>query len=199
VPRQGPARASTHRPTTAWGSIQSTLLGLAFCLVTATLVGELISGLTLGAVVFLLYRVLVVRMLVCRDHRRGVRQTQAGHFADAIGSFQASARFWDRWGWLDRSRGILLGSTVAYPFGQLARYNEAYCLSRLGRGEEAITALNRLLQRAPDMHIAKELLEVLEAGASTRAPEPRDPGAGWGDLMEDEPSMAPEADAPQSE
>ena len=26
------------------------------------------------------------------------------------------------------------------------------------------------------------------------APEPRDPGAGWGDLMEDEPSMAPQAE-----
>lgn len=192
MPRQGPARASTHRPTTTLGTVQAGLLGLLFCFVSATLVGEWIGGIAVGAVVFTMYRVLFVRMLLCRDHRRGVSQTRAGHFVDAIASFQASAAFWDRVAWLDKARGILLGSAVAYPFGQLARYNEAYCLSRLGRGEEAISTLQGLLKRAPDMAIAKELLDVLEAGASSRAAEPRDPSAGWGDLMEDEPSMAPQ-------
>lgn len=176
-------RASTIRPSTAWGTAQAMVLFALFWAVSATLVGEWIRGLAVGSVAFAAYRVGVVRLIICRHHRAGVSLTRAGKFSDAIRAFRLSAAFWARWAWLDRLRGLLLGSSVAYPFGHLARYNQAYCYSRMGRGEEARDILRTLIADAPGMQIARELLAVLEAGAAPAAP-PHDPS--WGGMLEEE-------------
>lgn len=183
-------RASTVRPTSGWGSVQTLVLFGAFWIVAALLLGEWVMGLGVGAVIFLLYRVFIVRMLICRHHRRGISLTGKGRFVDAIAAFERSEAFWNRWRRLDRARGLMLGSAVAWPFRLLARYNQAYCFSRLGQGGDAMRVLTALRRDEPDMRIAAELLEVLEAGASTR-PAPREEDETWGGMLEDEPSMSP--------
>lgn len=180
-----PPRASTIRPTTWAGTLQAMVLFALFWSVSATLVGEWIRGLAVGALAFATYRVAFVRMVVCRHHRAGVSLTRAGRFSDAIRAFKQSAAFWQRWAWLDRMRGLLLGSSVAYPFGQLARYNQAYCYSRMGgRGDEARDILRTLLADAPDMMIARELLSVLEADAAPEPPPAHDES--WGGMLGEE-------------
>lgn len=177
-------RASTIRPTTWSGTAQAIVLFAVFWAVSATLVGEWIRGLAVGSLAFAFYRVAIVRFIICRHHRAGVSLTRAGRFHDAVQAFRKSAAFWQRWAWLDRLRGLLLGSSVAYPFGQLARYNQAYCYSRMGRGEEARDILRVLIADAPQMHIAGELLSLLEAEA-TPAPAPAH-DASWGGMLGEE-------------
>ena len=186
-----PPRASTIRPTSGWGSLQTLALFAVFWTAAALVVGEWVLGVGVGSIAFLLYRVFIVRMIICRHHRRGVSLTRAGRFADAITAFERSEAYWSRWRRLDRARGIVLGSAVAWPFRLLARYNQGYCYSRLGQGDDAIRVLTALRQDEPDMRIAAELLEVLEAGASTRAPPPKEEDETWGGMLEDEPSMSP--------
>ena len=176
----------TRCPPGRRGTAQAVVLFTLFWFVSATLVGEWIRGLAVGAAAFAAYRIGFVRLIVCRHHRAGVKLTQAGRFSDAVRAFRASAAFWHRWAWLDRLRGLLLGSSVAYPFGELARYNQAYCYSRMGRDEEACDILRTLLADAPDMVIAASLLRALEAD---HAPEPTvTHDATWGGMMPGEPS-----------
>jgi hypothetical protein len=175
-------RASTIRPTTWMGTAQAVVLFGLFTVVSATLVGEWIRGLLVGSVAFTFYRVAIVRFIICRHHRSGVALTRSGRFHDAVQAFRRSAAFWHRWAWLDRLRGLLLGSSVSYPFGQLARYNQAYCYSRMGRDEEARDLLRALIQDAPQMPIATELLGVLDAEAVPPAPAPSH-DASWGGML----------------
>jgi hypothetical protein len=180
-----PPRASTVRPTTWMGTAQAVVLFALFTAVSATLVGEWIRGLAVGSLAFAFYRVAVVRFIICRHHRAGVTLTRAGRFHDAVQAFRRSAAFWHQWAWLDRLRGLLLGSSVAYPFGQLARYNQAYCYSRMGRGDEARDTLRALIHDAPQMLIATELLSLLDAGAAPPAPPPAH-DASWGGMLGEE-------------
>jgi len=179
-------RASTVRPTTWSGTAQVIVLFLAFWLVGAKVTRAWLEGLAAGSVAFTAYRLLVVRLILCRHHRVGVALTRAGRFSDAVRAFRASAAFWHRWATLDRLRGLVLGSSVAYPFGHLARYNQAYCYSRMGRREEACDILRALLGDAPDMVIAASLLRVLEADLQPEPPVSHD--ATWGGMLDPPPA-----------
>ena len=123
------------------------------------------DGPPVGIVAYAFYRLFIVRRLVCRDHRLGVVLTRRGQFAEAIAAFQRSETFWERHPTLDRYRALVLGSATSHGFGVLARYNQAYCLSRLKRGREALNLVGRVLAEAPDMLPARELRDILEAGA----------------------------------
>lgn len=124
------------------------------------------TGIIVGLAIFIFYRILVVRLFICRDHHIGVVASVQGRFEDALKAFERSEAFWARHETLDRFRALLLGSATSHPFQILAIYNQGYCLSRLKRGSEARAQLERVLAKAPDMGPARELRDVLDAGAS---------------------------------
>lgn len=144
---------------------------LSLCPFVVALALTRLAGLThptstlvaLGA--YLAYRI-AVRFVLCRDHRRGVALARAGRFHEALAAFERSERVWARRRTLDRFRAVLLGSGTPWPFEILARYNQAYALSRLGRGEEALALLTAVLEEDPSMYLARELRDVLLAGSS---------------------------------
>ncbi len=119
----------------------------------------------LGVFGFLAYRVFVVRLGLCREHRRGIVAMRRGRFADGLTAFEASERTWRGRPFLDRYRALLLGSATPHRFAVLALYNQAYALSRLGRGEEAMSRIEAVLAEDPSMLIARELRDVLLAGS----------------------------------
>jgi len=118
-----------------------------------------------GAGVFLAYRIFVVRLVFMRDHHAGIVAMQAGRFADGLTAFERSEATWKGRRSLDRFRAVLLGNASPYEVLTLARYNQAYALSRLGRGDEALSRLDALLAEEPDMHLAAQLRDILVAGA----------------------------------
>ena len=131
------SRAPTSRPTAWKGLAQALVLYVFICVLAASLAGELLHGVMLGSMSFLVYRFVVVRELITRHHRRGVLRSKDERWEEALVAFRESFRFWDRKRWLDDARGLLLASTATYPFRVLALYNEAWVLYRLGRPEEA--------------------------------------------------------------
>ena len=164
-------RASTVRPVSCLGAIVS-LGALAIAAALASLLLGPGRGLIVGAVVFLAYRIIIVRRVLTREHTRGIALTRRGEFAAAIEHFRASERYFERVDWLDRWRWLLLGSATPYRFRDLARHNRAYCLARLGRGADALELLDTLLAESPSMLIAHELRELLRAGAASRGVGP---------------------------
>ncbi len=164
------AKASTVRP--------AKLTGILLALVPATVVvagASAIFGWNLGSLiglaVFVAYRLMIVRRIVCADHRRGVVLSRRGKFDEAIAAFKRSQAFWARHGTLDRFRAPLLGSAVTYPFHVLAQYNQAYCLSRMGQGDAARVVLSDVLAQCPNMLPARELSDVLDAGRNVATGE----------------------------
>ncbi len=124
-------------------------------------------GVPVGLMIYLFYRLVLVRRLVCRDHRLGVSLTRRGKFEDAIAAFRRSEAFWARHQTLDRLRGPVLGSGTSHSFYVFALYNQAYCFSRLGRGDEATDLVGRVLSEHSDMVPARELRDVMAAGRAS--------------------------------
>ena len=168
---------ATLRPTHLKGLVQAVLLFMFMCGIGATVVGEVIRGVMLASMFFLLYRFVFVREIVTRQHRLGVVRSKDERWDEALAAFQRSFRFWDSMRWLDDARGLLLASTSRYPFRVLALYNEAYVLLQLGRIDDARTTLVVLDREAPDMVSARGLRLALDQAERRQA--------GWGELLEE--------------
>ena len=158
-------KSYTISPISGLGTIVSLVPLAALIGVLWLLLSEPVTAAWAGAASFLAYRLFIVRMVICRDHRRGIQLCRAGQFAEAITAFRLSEAFFARHPALDRFRALLLASSGPYAFQTLARYNQAYCLSRLKRGPEALAILDELLAEDPRNTLAQTLKEVLTAMA----------------------------------
>ncbi|GAB5543730.1 MAG: hypothetical protein SangKO_034900 [Sandaracinaceae bacterium] len=157
--------ASVVRPSRL-GSQLLTLVPLGAAIALPYLAGLSHPFATLvGVFGFLAFRIFVVRFGLCRDHRRGVVLIRRGRFTEGLEAFERSERVWRARPRLDRLRGVLLGSATPHRFAVLALYNQAYALSRLGDGEGALERLSAVLEEDPSMLPARELRDVLLAGA----------------------------------
>lgn len=196
---------SSLRPVSVAGAVQAALLLGLLVLVSGSVLGDLFSGIIAGCGAFLGWRFGIVRGVLLHHLRTGARKARAGLYADALKSFALSAEAWERRRWLDGARGILLGSAARWPFRALSRYNEAWCLARLGHLAAAEVVLEGLLRDQPRMAVAKELLASLTPSAPAK-PVPDGWAAlgaepGWSALLEeecdadpsvhDEPTLAP--------
>lgn len=154
--------ASIIKPVRATGVVVALLPPALFVLASSWAWASDL-GLPLGVAVYLFYRLVIVRRLVCRDHRLGISLTRRGRFEEAVAAFRRSEAFWAQHPVLDRFRGPVLGSAMSHSFHVFALHNQAYCLARLGRGDEAQAILDRVLSTHPDMLQARELRDVMTA------------------------------------
>jgi hypothetical protein len=157
----GEPASYTVRPVSGAGALLSVVPVAAFCSAGFALGGGE-RGLLLGAAAFLGFRLFVVRRMVLRDHARGVRLTRDGAFEAALSMFARSEAVWAERPRLDRHRALLLGSSVRYPFHALAIFNQAYCLGRLGRRSEALSALDRMDALLPGSALSRSLRDLLD-------------------------------------
>ncbi|MEL6345181.1 MAG: tetratricopeptide repeat protein [Myxococcota bacterium] len=163
------------------GTLQTLGLMTAFCLMAIVLTGgRIVDGAILGGGLFLIYRIGVVRMILCRHHRDGVGRSRDGDFPGALEAFRRSEADWQTRGWLDQRRGWLLGSASRWPFHALALYNQGFCLARMGQPAQAAAVLDDALHRYPDMRLARQLREAMRDAPALQ------PG-GWDDLLSGEP------------
>ena len=160
------------------GTLQAFGLMSMFCLISIAVTGFVLEGAFLGAGLFLVYRLGVVRMLLTRHHRDGIGLSRDGNYTDALAAFQRSEVFWQQYAWLDARRGWMMGASVPWPFASLAVYNQGYCHHKLGDDEAAIAILNEALIRWPGLGPARELL----GGLLSR---PKLPPADWSGLIEE--------------
>ena len=194
------SRRSTQRPVSLIGGAQALLLFSLFVLLAGAIIGELTRGVLIGSMAFLVWRFGVVRQLLCYQLRDGMTLARAARHEEALKAFARSAQAWEERKRVDDLRGILLGSASRWPFRHLSRYNEAWCMARLGHDNEARVALDALLREQPGMRVAQELRASLDP-APQQAPDVGADGSAsggeptaeedWRDLLQDEPTLDP--------
>jgi len=107
-----PAQASVV-PSVRWTSVVLSLIPPLACVIVAhAALGPGNDPIVVGLFAYLFFRLVVVRRIICRDHRSGVALTRSGKFPEAIAAFQRSEKFWERHPTLDRYRPLLLANIV---------------------------------------------------------------------------------------
>jgi tetratricopeptide (TPR) repeat protein len=109
----------------------------------------------------------IIRAIFTRDQNRGMRAVQARNFQDAISHFESSYRFFSTHRQLDKWRSVIFGVSSQNSYRVTALCDSAYCYSRIGDRQRAITLLEQALQEEPDCAVAKDLLDLLRSGSST--------------------------------
>lgn len=138
------------------------LAALGFAVAVGMYLTQTSNGVILGAAAYLAYAN-GSRMLIARDHRRGVRLYRQQQFAAAIQAFDESYRFFSRNPWIDRFRSLVLMSPSAISYREMALCNIAFCYSQLGNGENSQTYYRRALDEFPDSGLAAAALRMIES------------------------------------
>lgn len=70
--------------------------------------------------------------------------------------------FFERHSWIDRYRAVVMMSSTAISFREMALYNIAYIHLQAGHKSEAKAAFRRVLEQFPDSILAKRGLRAFE-------------------------------------
>ena len=109
----------------------------------------------------------ILRNIVSRHHRLGVRLIRAQRFEAAILHFAKSVDFFARHRWIDQFRAVTLLSASRMSYREMAMCNIAFGLSQLGRGSEAKTVYQNVLREYPDNSLANAAMRMITAAESS--------------------------------
>ncbi len=115
-----------------------------------------------GAAIFFVYAA-VVRLVVPKSQRRGMKLVRQGEFRPAIEQFEQSYDFFSRHEWIDRYRSITLLTPSAVSYREIALLNIAYCYSQLGEGQQAKVYYERALAEFPESGMAESALNLINS------------------------------------
>lgn len=113
-----------------------------------------------GVVTYLLLSMLL-KLVIARDQRRGMRYLKSGMFEDAIEYFEKSYAFFSKYGWVDKYRFITLLSSSRISFKEMALVNIGYCYVHMDNRSKAGLCYQKTLVEFPDSEIAKSALAFL--------------------------------------
>ena len=103
------------------------------------------------------------RLLIGRQHRRGIALIHRGCYAEAIERFEASYDFFSRHQWLDRYRSVLMMSVSAISYREMALLNIAGAHRQAGDGCTAKEYYERTLAEFPGSVLAQSTLRFIES------------------------------------
>lgn len=106
----------------------------------------------------------IVRHLIPRHQRKGIKLYREGLYEKAILEFQKSYDFFKKFQWLDRYRFIFLFSSSRISYLEMAIINMAVCHGKLGNEVKAKELYEKTLEEFPDSEIAKASLNIMEQG-----------------------------------
>jgi hypothetical protein len=121
-----------------------------------------LDGILVGAAPYVAWS-MIMRPLLTRHHRAGIRHLRAGRFDEAIRAFGESRDFFTRHPLLDRFRFIILLSAGVAPYRELALCNIAYAHARAGDIAAARAACDETLAAYPESAIARSIKDSLPA------------------------------------
>jgi tetratricopeptide (TPR) repeat protein len=104
----------------------------------------------------------LLRRAIPKHHRRGMALLRRERFAEAIPEFRRSYDFFTKHRWLDRWRAITMLSSSRIAYREMALLNVAFCLSQIGRRDDACAEYARVLSEFPESKIAQAALRMLE-------------------------------------
>jgi hypothetical protein len=109
----------------------------------------------LWAVVVFLVLANLLRRIVISDFRRGADALNAKKYDEALHWLERSATFFQRYPWLDRYRYLLLLSSSALSYREMALVNRALCIGRTRSSEETDQAFKQVLREFPESALAR--------------------------------------------
>ncbi len=120
-----------------------------------------------GPMTYLLISILL-RKLIPRTHRNGIKKNSAEKFEDAIVEFEKSYAFFKKHEWIDKYRFITLLSSSKMSYREMALANIAFCYSQIGNGIKSKAYYERTLKEFPENGVAKSALKMIIAAEKTR-------------------------------
>ena len=120
------------------------------------------NAIMLGAGVYLLFS-FSSRYLIPGAHRRGIRMLRNHNYSDAIEEFEKSYEFFSRHPWIDQLRSIILLSSSAVGYREMALLNIAFCCSQIDQAKKAKEYYQRVLNEFPESGIATAALKMIDS------------------------------------
>jgi tetratricopeptide (TPR) repeat protein len=161
-----------------WIAIASIAVGVYFCAPALPFLPVelpfIVPSVLFASLVYFIY-CRIIRLIICRDHVRGMMAYKDCRFQEAISHFEASHKFFDKHRQLDAWRAGVLGVTSYNPYRIIALGNMAYCYAQLGNGSKAIELYELALLESPDYTLATAMLRMLRASAAPIAAPPPSP------------------------
>ncbi len=104
---------------------------------------------------------LLLRTLLAKSHRQGMRLVKQRRFTEALPCFEKSVDFFSKNAWVDKYRFLALLSASKLSYKEMGLCNIAFCYSQTGKGQKAKEYYEQALQVNPDNGIALAGLNML--------------------------------------
>jgi len=117
-----------------------------------------------GAGVYVLLAI-VLRRVLSKHHRLGIRAFRRERFAEAVVHFASSYAYFTLHPWIDRYRFVTLLSASRMSYREMALLNMAFCQAQAGHREAAIVTYKRVLEHFPGSRMAQTSLRLMEPPA----------------------------------
>ena len=108
---------------------------------------------------------LLLRNLLAKDHRKGIRLVKQLKFTEAIPYFEKSVIFFARNSWVDKFRSLTLLSASKLSYKEMGLANIAFCYSQTNNGQKAKEYYERILSEFPNNGLALAGLKMVTSMA----------------------------------
>lgn len=109
-----------------------------------------------------------LKMLIPRNHRKGISLFRAGKYEDAVKEFEKSYEFFAKHAWIDRCRFFVLLSPSQVSYREMSLLNIAYCSAQAGNGAKAKEFYEKTLAQFPGSEMAASALRMIQATEKSR-------------------------------
>lgn len=105
----------------------------------------------------------ILKYVIPKDHRNGMRKLKTEDFENAIPDFEKSFEYFKNNNWIDKYRFLVLLSSSRITYKEMALNNIAFCYGQIGHGEKSKEYYERTLSKFPDSILAKVGLRFLNS------------------------------------
>lgn len=122
----------------------------------------------------LIYSVLYfgLKIVLTKNHRKGMNLVKRQNFADAIPQFEKSVEFFSKNSRIDKYRSLTLLSLSKMSYREMGLCNIGFCYSQIENGSKAKDFYQQVLKDSPENGIAKAALNMLNLTKETSLSEP---------------------------
>lgn len=110
----------------------------------------------------------LLRNVIAKDHRDGIRLIKQNNFTDAIPKFERSVDFFTKNKWVDKYRFLTLLSSSRMTYKEMGLCNIAFCYSQTNNGQKAKEYYEQTLKEFPENGLAIAGLRMINSGENTK-------------------------------
>jgi tetratricopeptide (TPR) repeat protein len=136
------------------------IAGLALLLMQVYHFPSLITPLLFAFAAYFAYST-VARGLILTHHQRGMKFFRQKHYHEAILSFQQSIQYLNANAWIDRHRWLVLLSSSALSYREMAMFNIGAAYVYLDNAREARKAFESFLMAFPFSQLAPTVRKLM--------------------------------------